>query len=302
MFPNQLSDYLEKGCEYLNKDNWKLALKYWENGIKDNLFRDTKSDLELVLYKEEQRVKELDKSTGCLCPRDNEILYKTVSLQRYLLERSKEIKESDVNRFQPLINKTYSLVAYRSLYDTESGDPVSALLRYLKKSKQHCEIIGYVLGKTLIGFLLDKTTIIDEIDLVISVPLSPAKEKARGYNQSELLARPFQLLLDVPVMSHVLSKTKDTVALRYLSASKREKELEGAFKVNDPVSVKGKNILLVDDVTTYGTTLKECARALQGCNPIKIYAITVAKSESSVAVLKQKYKGISIFSKEYKTD
>lgn len=89
---------------------------------------------------------------------------------------------------------------------------------------------------------------------------------------------------------------RDTADLRYLSSPKRERELRGAFKVNESDLVKRKSILLVDDITTYGTTLKECARALRNYDPEEIYAITVAKSESSIAAHRQKHKEISIFS------
>lgn len=269
-------NYLEKGSKCLFDGNRKLAVKYWEEGLKETLF---------------------NRENNLISEGKNDLTeYDTGNLEKRIIENGKSIINNHTDRLKPLIDGVYSLSAYRSLYDSESGDPVSALLRYFKKSPKEAQAVGYVLGKTLISFLRNNSNVLNETDIVIPVPMSYGKKKERGYNQAELLAKPFEELPDVYVRPDVLVKTRDTADLRYLNAQKREKELRGAFKVTDYDTVMGNSILLVDDIITYGATLKECARALRISGAEKIYAVTVAKSESSMLRDRQKYHGISILS------
>ena len=276
-------NYLEKGCKCLSEGNWKLAVKYWEAGLKETLFTPNNP----MLYGQGNFIKEQDG--------DAVGKYAGGILEKHILKNGKELADNRVERFKPLIDGVYSLNAYRSLYDSEAGDPLSALLRCMKNSKEKAPVIGYALGRTLLDFLTDKQ-VMNKIDVIIPVPIFPGKLKERGYNQSDLLAIPFQWYTKIPVKREVLSRIKDTKDLRSLSQAKREQELKGAFKVNEPDFVMGESILLIDDVITYGTTLKECARALRKYGAEKIYAATIAKSESSTLRERQKYHGIDILS------
>lgn len=277
-------NHLEKGYECLSEGNWKLAVKYWEAGLKENLFT-LKNDP--MLYGKGNFIKE---QNG-----DAVGKYNSRNLEKHILKNGKELADNRIDRFKPLIDGVYSLNAYRSLYDSESGDPLSALLRRMKNSKEHAPVIGYALGRTLLDFLTDKQ-VMNKIDVIIPVPMFPGKLKKRSYNQSDLLAIPFQWFAEIPVKREVLSKIKDTKDLRSLPRVKREQELKGAFKVNEPDFVMGESILLIDDVITYGTTLKECARTLRKYGAEKIYAATIAKSESSTLRERQKYHGVNVFS------
>src|SRR5207244_96250 len=102
------------------------------------------------------------------------------------------------------------------------------------------------------------------VDLVVPVPLSRARRARRGFNQSELLARPMAATVGWPINTEALVRNRDTLQQIRLSALERRRNVEGAFTVPDAATVAGKRVLLVDDVCTTGATLGECAKALRG--------------------------------------
>ena len=113
-----------------------------------------------------------------------------------------------------------------------------------------------------------------DFDIIIPVPIHKDREKRRGYNQATLLCTSLKEKLKLNVDENVLTKERATRSQAYLSREEREKNLEDAFKVVDRKLVKGKTILLVDDVFTTGTTINECAKTLRLCkNSKSIYQL-----------------------------
>jgi len=98
-------------------------------------------------------------------------------------------------------------------------------------------------------------------DLVAPVPLHPRRLCERGFNQSLELARGLAALSGLPLAPQALTRTRHTVPQVRLERAQRLTNLRGAFAA-DPAQVSGRRVLLVDDVTTTGTTLRECATAL----------------------------------------
>jgi len=112
--------------------------------------------------------------------------------------------------------------------------------------------------------------------VAVPVPLHKNREAVRGFNQSELIVR----ILSKKLHLHggcALSRIKDTETQVNLSRELRQKNLEGAFSCIDKTLVKGKNILLVDDVATTLTTLNECAKVLKDAGAKKIWGVVVAR-------------------------
>ncbi len=114
------------------------------------------------------------------------------------------------------------------------------------------------------------------IDLIVPVPSTKVQLKQRGFNQTELLAKQISKHLKIKVEFDVLYRVKETPAQRELSKEEREKNLLCAFRVKDRRKIHKKNILLVDDVYTTGSTCRECTRTLIGGGAASISIITWA--------------------------
>ncbi len=110
---------------------------------------------------------------------------------------------------------------------------------------------------------------VESFDFVTCVPMRREDMRRRGFNQSELLARELSRATGVPY-AEALEKHKKNDPQHSLKRSEREKNVRGVFRLRDAESVKGKKILLVDDIITTGNTLGECARILKrgGCQSV----------------------------------
>ncbi len=115
------------------------------------------------------------------------------------------------------------------------------------------------------------------LDAVCFVPLYPARERERGYNQSRLLAADLARRRGLPLMPRLLSRIRPTATQTRLSAPARAENVRGAFAVADPGWVRGRRLLLVDDVMTTGSTVGECARALRAAGAWRVFVATVAR-------------------------
>ena len=131
-----------------------------------------------------------------------------------------------------------------------------------------------------------------EIDIVIPVPLFENRKRKRGYNQSELLGFEFCKELGFDLNIDAFIRIKDTEKQTGKGKREREENVSKAFKVQNKKAIKGKNILLIDDVITTCATMDECARTLKASGANKVYALaiahtkTVIPSERSTAIVK----------------
>ncbi len=116
------------------------------------------------------------------------------------------------------------------------------------------------------------TAVLDGADLVVPVPLHRARQRRRGFNQAEAIAR----RLPLP-MARALVRVRDTPSQTGLSAGARRANVRGAFRVVRPARVRGAVVVLVDDVSTTGATLEACARALVAGGAREVRALTAAR-------------------------
>lgn len=160
----------------------------------------------------------------------------------------------------------------RTVYSLYYNDTVRDLIHHFKfKGRDN-------IAKTFAGVMsakLYKEMDISKIDLIIPLPLHVWRLYGRGYNQSYLLAREIGSAFSKEVITDVLVKTKNTRPQSSLSGRERRNNLKNAFAVRGKEKVAGKNILLVDDIMTTGTTLTEASKVLKKAK-VKSVACAVA--------------------------
>lgn len=115
-------------------------------------------------------------------------------------------------------------------------------------------------------------------DVVTSVPSGKRRQKERGYNPAKLLGEKVAERLGLPY-EELLFKLFETPHQSKISAKERRANVLGSFEVSDYKSVKGKTILLVDDVLTTGATISECAKMLLLAGAKNVYGVTLAKTK-----------------------
>lgn len=134
------------------------------------------------------------------------------------------------------------------------------------------------LGRLMTLYLEKIKDKIDFNDLtIIPVPLHQRKFNERGYNQSELIAVKIAEYLNTKVISNCLLKIKSTKDQTYLKENERVGNLKNVFACVKSDLISGKNILLIDDVYTTGTTMAECARVLKEAGATEVSGLTIAR-------------------------
>lgn len=121
--------------------------------------------------------------------------------------------------------------------------------------------VGLQLGRWM-GVLLQKSGRFSQLDALIPLPLFPEKEKKRGYNQAEVLCQGICEIINVPVKKDVVIRKRFTDTQTKKGRSDRWRNVDGSFEVANPAILKGKHLLLVDDVITTGATIEACGLAI----------------------------------------
>jgi ComF family protein len=130
------------------------------------------------------------------------------------------------------------------------------------------------LGEMLVAFWLRAPL---SVDVLVPVPLHRRRQKERGYNQAELLARELGNALGIRVACDILCRTRYTLAQARLDVHRRRANVAGAFLCRDS-RLQGKRVLLIDDVCTTGATLEACSIALKEREARSVWALTLART------------------------
>ena len=117
-----------------------------------------------------------------------------------------------------------------------------------------------------------------DVDAIMGVPMTEKATKKRGYNQAALLAECLAERMQKPAISPVV-KHKETASQKSLTRKERESNLDGCFRVASRGEIKGKRILIVDDVLTTGATVFALADVMSRAGAAKVYALTFASTE-----------------------
>ena len=146
------------------------------------------------------------------------------------------------------------------------------LLKYGKKV-----FMAVPLGKLMADFI-NRYLDLGNIDLIIPVPLHPARLREREFNQSALLAEQINKRFNIPLSLNNLVKTRPTRPQTGLSGKERLANIQLAFKIKNSSLFSEKNVLLVDDVFTTGSTINECSNTLLRSGINNIYVLTLARA------------------------
>lgn len=133
-------------------------------------------------------------------------------------------------------------------------------------------------ARLLAKFIL-KVTNPTKFDMIISVPLHKTREFKRGYNQALLVAKALSREIGVRECSALLVRTRHTAAQSLLDRKSRLKNVKGAFSVTDAEKIRGKGILLVDDILTTGATINECGSILKEAGAKSVMVAVVATGQ-----------------------
>ena len=167
-------------------------------------------------------------------------------------------------------------VAYGS-YDGGLRDLIH-LLKY-QQVRPAAGVLGRMLGQAVAAL---ETSLPDGAIQVVPVPLHPSKQAQRGFNQAELIARAAFQQLARPerfqLRTGALVRQRETGSQIGLTRHQRRENLRGAFAVLNPKQIAHREILLVDDVFTTGTTVSECARVLRRAGAARVWVVTVART------------------------
>ena len=196
---------------------------------------------------------------GPFCPRCGRPFYSKLAL-RY----SPYHLCSDCRKRKPFYTRAWALYAYEG--------PLRAAIRLFKyKGKVAlCRAFG-----SLMEAVRPDTP---PVDVIMPVPLHPARLREREFNQALLLADQVRKWVDAPVSYMNLVRTRATIPQTDLTQVERRRNLRRSFSVRRPARIAGRRILLVDDVMTTGTTLNECARTLRRAGSSDVYVVTLART------------------------
>ncbi len=125
--------------------------------------------------------------------------------------------------------------------------------------------------------IINNCNLKNNYDIILPVPIHKKRKSKRGYNQSELIAKEISKNINVEYSKDVLIKTVDTVPQSTLNQHQREKNVLGIYKVINSQIIKDKNILLIDDIYTTGSTVNECSKVLKQNGAKLVDVLTIAK-------------------------
>jgi ComF family protein len=154
-----------------------------------------------------------------------------------------------------------------ALFYFTKGSLIQKLMHEFKYKRN--EELGYFLGR-IMGNSIKSSNRFTEIEFVIPVPLHAKKQQKRGFNQAAILARAIGKVLNVPVIENAITKNQDSGSQTKKNRMERWLNVEGKYEIVNTEILKGKNILLIDDVITTGATIESCGKTLLSINGLTL--------------------------------
>lgn len=181
----------------------------------------------------------------------------------------------------PQMQETYGDICYNCSKSSTVLEKVVSFSLYEKTAKKMILDLKYqrktFLAEPLACMLAERikaTLYTETIDGVVPVPLNVKRKKQRGFNQMNLIGQSLSQILNLPFLSQVIMRREDTAPMKDLDRKHRILEMEKAFCI-DRGDVKGKRILLIDDVYTTGSTLEACAVKLLEAGALSVLGAVI---------------------------
>ena len=210
-----------------------------------------------------------------IIPIKNNYICKKCSYEDYLIKgnRCEKCSRQIVNTSKKLCkdceNQNHSYEKGFALFEYK-GKIKGALYR-LKYARE--KEVGKALGNLIVKYYKNEIKN-SKIDLIIPVPIHPSKIRKRGYNQAQVIAKQISKDFKIPLRNDILIRIRNTRPQSKLSKKQRANNLVGAFSLNKPIDKSVKNILIIDDIYTTGSTIENCSKILKQNADIKIYFVT----------------------------
>lgn len=206
----------------------------------------------------------LAKGEECICTMCNINLPRT----NYHLQKDNPVEQLFWGKI-PLERAT-SFFYYRK------GSDFRQILHQLKYGGQ--KELGAIMGRYMASELL-LSGFFQGIDVIIPVPLHKKKQRLRGYNQSEWIARGIAAVTGIPIDMELVVRRKNTETQTHKSTFERWENVDAIFEFHSSKTLQGKHVLIVDDVLTTGATTVACASVLTEVQGIQISILTLAVAE-----------------------
>lgn len=206
----------------------------------------------------------LAKGEECLCTRCN------IELPRTDYHRVKD------NLVEQLFWGKIPLERATAYFFYRRGSDFRHILYQLKYGDQ--KEIGEVMGRYMAAELLS-SGFFEGIDVIIPVPLHKKKQKQRGYNQSEWIARGVSVITSIPIDISSVVREKNTGTQTRKSVFERWENVDGIFRLYAPERFTGKHVLIIDDVLTTGATTVACASAFETATGVRISILALSVAE-----------------------
>lgn len=189
----------------------------------------------------------------------------------HCMKCGKPLSGSNAEYCRDCLHTGHRFIRGRGLY--VYNDEVRASITRFKYHgrREYADYYGYDMVRQLGAFIAGCRP-----DCLVPVPVSKEKLKKRGYNQAELIADSISARTGIPVEKGLMIRIRDTLPMKELNRTERMKNLKGAFKISSH-DVKCRNVIIVDDIYTTGSTMDAAADVLKDAGADKINFITLAE-------------------------
>lgn len=177
------------------------------------------------------------------------------------------------NTTERMLASRFPLEAAMSLYQFQQDSTIQRVIHAMKYhgNSELCYMMGRQMGIELLH-----SGRFDDVDLLVPVPLHWRRRLQRGFNQSELLCRGIAEVMPRDISKGDIIRHRYTKKQSLQAATNRGSNVEGAFRIRKPEHLRGRHLLLVDDVLTTGATLGACIDAIRSVEGLRLSIATLS--------------------------